>query len=175
MFWQISSSWFPFYGIESMAMIVHLPTNLLFIDCQLGIIISFQDKFWGAWSMGINQEIGIETICYINGRIWFWTLLETQFHTIQVGSLHTKRPQKTQSSCCICYWWCMDHWVSKILLMMYYKGLLPWFALLMTSVISSYKAWGALLGRRLAERGIIVACIDYRCSYFAWIPHIWFL
>nr|CAB3473711.1 unnamed protein product [Digitaria exilis] len=25
-----------------------------------------------------------------------------------------------------------------------------------------YKAWGALLGRRLAERGIIVACIDYR-------------
>ncbi|RLN00239.1 putative isoprenylcysteine alpha-carbonyl methylesterase ICME, partial [Panicum miliaceum] len=27
---------------------------------------------------------------------------------------------------------------------------------------NSYKAWGALLGRRLAERGIIVACIDYR-------------
>ncbi|XP_044955012.1 probable isoprenylcysteine alpha-carbonyl methylesterase ICMEL2 [Hordeum vulgare subsp. vulgare] len=27
--------------------------------------------------------------------------------------------------------------------------------------ISGYKAWGALLGRRLAERGIIVACIDY--------------
>ncbi|KAL5676634.1 hypothetical protein ACJX0J_012765, partial [Zea mays] len=29
-------------------------------------------------------------------------------------------------------------------------------------LIFSYKAWGALLGRRLAERGIIVACIDYR-------------
>ncbi|XP_062216518.1 probable isoprenylcysteine alpha-carbonyl methylesterase ICMEL2 isoform X2 [Phragmites australis] len=28
--------------------------------------------------------------------------------------------------------------------------------------IIGYKAWGALLGRRLAERGIIVACIDYR-------------
>ncbi|KAG1342737.1 hypothetical protein COCNU_05G009660 [Cocos nucifera] len=26
----------------------------------------------------------------------------------------------------------------------------------------AYKAWGALLGRRLAERGVIVACIDYR-------------
>ncbi|KAF6986544.1 hypothetical protein CFC21_004282 [Triticum aestivum] len=28
--------------------------------------------------------------------------------------------------------------------------------------IIGYKAWGALLGRRLAERGIIVACVDYR-------------
>ncbi|KAJ0985809.1 hypothetical protein J5N97_004165 [Dioscorea zingiberensis] len=28
--------------------------------------------------------------------------------------------------------------------------------------IIGYKAWGALLGKRLAERGIIVACIDYR-------------
>ncbi|XP_062229778.1 probable isoprenylcysteine alpha-carbonyl methylesterase ICMEL1 isoform X2 [Phragmites australis] len=28
--------------------------------------------------------------------------------------------------------------------------------------IIGYKGWGALLGRRLAERGIIVACIDYR-------------
>ncbi|KAJ3683331.1 hypothetical protein LUZ60_013558 [Juncus effusus] len=28
--------------------------------------------------------------------------------------------------------------------------------------IIGYKAWGALLGRRLAEKGIIVACIDYR-------------
>ncbi|XP_073103631.1 probable isoprenylcysteine alpha-carbonyl methylesterase ICMEL1 isoform X3 [Elaeis guineensis] len=28
--------------------------------------------------------------------------------------------------------------------------------------IIGYKAWGALLGRRLAERGVIVACIDYR-------------
>lgn len=28
--------------------------------------------------------------------------------------------------------------------------------------IIGYKAWGALLGRRLSERGIIVACIDYR-------------
>ncbi|ONM53444.1 putative isoprenylcysteine alpha-carbonyl methylesterase ICMEL2 [Zea mays] len=28
--------------------------------------------------------------------------------------------------------------------------------------IIGYKAWGALLGRQLAERGIIVACIDYR-------------
>ncbi|KAK3134755.1 hypothetical protein QOZ80_5BG0410330 [Eleusine coracana subsp. coracana] len=28
--------------------------------------------------------------------------------------------------------------------------------------IIGYKAWGVLLGRRLAERGIIVACIDYR-------------
>ncbi|KAK8914094.1 Isoprenylcysteine alpha-carbonyl methylesterase ICME [Platanthera zijinensis] len=28
--------------------------------------------------------------------------------------------------------------------------------------IIGYKAWGSLLGRRLAERGIIVACIDYR-------------
>ncbi|CAN6327179.1 unnamed protein product [Urochloa humidicola] len=28
--------------------------------------------------------------------------------------------------------------------------------------IIGYKAWGALLGRRLAERGILVACIDYR-------------
>nr|XP_029121506.1 probable isoprenylcysteine alpha-carbonyl methylesterase ICMEL2 isoform X3 [Elaeis guineensis] len=28
--------------------------------------------------------------------------------------------------------------------------------------IIGYKAWGALLGRRLAERDIIVACIDYR-------------
>ena len=26
----------------------------------------------------------------------------------------------------------------------------------------SYKAWGSLLGKRLAERGVIVACIDYR-------------
>jgi hypothetical protein len=25
-----------------------------------------------------------------------------------------------------------------------------------------YKAWGSLLGFQLAERGIIVACIDYR-------------
>jgi hypothetical protein len=33
--------------------------------------------------------------------------------------------------------------------------------------IFSYKAWGALLGRRLAERGIIVACIDYRCCCFS--------
>ncbi|KAH7650985.1 prenylcysteine alpha-carboxyl methylesterase protein [Dioscorea alata] len=28
--------------------------------------------------------------------------------------------------------------------------------------IIGYKAWGALLGKQLAERGIIVACIDYR-------------
>uniref|UniRef100_A0ACD5TZX4 Uncharacterized protein n=2 Tax=Avena sativa TaxID=4498 RepID=A0ACD5TZX4_AVESA len=28
--------------------------------------------------------------------------------------------------------------------------------------IIGYKAWGSLLGRRLAERGIMVACIDYR-------------
>lgn len=28
--------------------------------------------------------------------------------------------------------------------------------------IIGYKAWGALLGRRLSERGIMVACIDYR-------------
>ncbi|KAJ4746381.1 alpha/beta-Hydrolases superfamily protein [Rhynchospora pubera] len=28
--------------------------------------------------------------------------------------------------------------------------------------IIGYKAWGSLLGRRLAERGVIVACIDYR-------------
>uniref|UniRef100_A0A1D1Y103 protein-S-isoprenylcysteine alpha-carbonyl methylesterase n=1 Tax=Anthurium amnicola TaxID=1678845 RepID=A0A1D1Y103_9ARAE len=28
--------------------------------------------------------------------------------------------------------------------------------------IIGYKAWGALLGKRLAERDIIVACIDYR-------------
>ncbi|KAK1322460.1 Isoprenylcysteine alpha-carbonyl methylesterase ICME [Acorus calamus] len=28
--------------------------------------------------------------------------------------------------------------------------------------IIGYKAWGALLGQQLAERGIIVACIDYR-------------
>uniref|UniRef100_A0A0E0LFG9 protein-S-isoprenylcysteine alpha-carbonyl methylesterase n=1 Tax=Oryza punctata TaxID=4537 RepID=A0A0E0LFG9_ORYPU len=28
--------------------------------------------------------------------------------------------------------------------------------------IIGYKGWGALLGRRLAERGILVACIDYR-------------
>ncbi|KAJ6800552.1 putative isoprenylcysteine alpha-carbonyl methylesterase ICMEL1 [Iris pallida] len=28
--------------------------------------------------------------------------------------------------------------------------------------IIGYKAWGTLLGRRLAERGVIVACIDYR-------------
>jgi len=28
--------------------------------------------------------------------------------------------------------------------------------------IIGYKGWGALLGRRLVERGIIVACIDYR-------------
>nr|BAK05163.1 predicted protein [Hordeum vulgare subsp. vulgare] len=28
--------------------------------------------------------------------------------------------------------------------------------------IIGYKAWGALLGKRLAERGIIVACVDYR-------------
>ncbi|XP_072966393.1 probable isoprenylcysteine alpha-carbonyl methylesterase ICMEL2 isoform X1 [Typha angustifolia] len=28
--------------------------------------------------------------------------------------------------------------------------------------IIGYKAWGSLLGKRLAERGIIVACIDYR-------------
>ncbi|KAL0904481.1 hypothetical protein M5K25_026603 [Dendrobium thyrsiflorum] len=28
--------------------------------------------------------------------------------------------------------------------------------------IIGYKAWGSLLGRRLAERGILVACIDYR-------------
>ncbi|CAL9757213.1 unnamed protein product [Musa acuminata subsp. burmannicoides] len=28
--------------------------------------------------------------------------------------------------------------------------------------IIGYKAWGALLGRRLAERDVIVACIDYR-------------
>ncbi|XP_020597549.1 probable isoprenylcysteine alpha-carbonyl methylesterase ICMEL2 isoform X2 [Phalaenopsis equestris] len=28
--------------------------------------------------------------------------------------------------------------------------------------IIGYKAWGCLLGRRLSERGIIVACIDYR-------------
>jgi len=34
--------------------------------------------------------------------------------------------------------------------------------LLMSLLEFSYKAWGALLGRRLAERGIIVACIDYR-------------
>lgn len=37
------------------------------------------------------------------------------------------------------------------------------FPLLLMWLIFSYKAWGALLGRRLAERGIIVACIDYRC------------
>ena len=36
-------------------------------------------------------------------------------------------------------------------------------SLLLMWLIFSYKAWGALLGRRLAERGIIVACIDYRC------------
>ncbi|XP_044467767.1 probable isoprenylcysteine alpha-carbonyl methylesterase ICMEL2 [Mangifera indica] len=28
--------------------------------------------------------------------------------------------------------------------------------------IIGYKAWGSLLGRQLAERNIIVACIDYR-------------
>ncbi|CAN1241290.1 Isoprenylcysteine alpha-carbonyl methylesterase ICME [Linum perenne] len=28
--------------------------------------------------------------------------------------------------------------------------------------IIGYKAWGALLGKQLAERGIIVACVDYR-------------
>ncbi|XP_042453209.1 probable isoprenylcysteine alpha-carbonyl methylesterase ICMEL1 [Zingiber officinale] len=28
--------------------------------------------------------------------------------------------------------------------------------------IIGYKAWGSLLGRRLAEKGIIVACLDYR-------------
>ncbi|KAJ3695318.1 hypothetical protein LUZ60_000695 [Juncus effusus] len=28
--------------------------------------------------------------------------------------------------------------------------------------IIGYKAWGSLLGKRLADRGIIVACIDYR-------------
>ncbi|KAF3340046.1 putative isoprenylcysteine alpha-carbonyl methylesterase ICMEL2 isoform X1 [Carex littledalei] len=28
--------------------------------------------------------------------------------------------------------------------------------------IIGYKAWGSLLGKRLAERGVIVACIDYR-------------
>ncbi|KAG4914842.1 hypothetical protein JHK87_052399 [Glycine soja] len=28
--------------------------------------------------------------------------------------------------------------------------------------IIGYKAWGSLLGLQLAERGIIVACIDYR-------------
>lgn len=33
---------------------------------------------------------------------------------------------------------------------------------LLLEILCSYKAWGALLGRRLAERGIIVACIDYR-------------
>lgn len=25
-----------------------------------------------------------------------------------------------------------------------------------------YKAWGAILGRRLSQQGVIVACIDYR-------------
>ncbi len=25
-----------------------------------------------------------------------------------------------------------------------------------------YKAWGALLGKRLAEHGVLVACLDYR-------------
>lgn len=36
----------------------------------------------------------------------------------------------------------------------------------------SYKAWGSLLGRRLAERDILVACIDYR--YWCWntIRHV---
>ena len=38
--------------------------------------------------------------------------------------------------------------------------------LLMIMLLFSDKAWGALLGRRLAERGIIVACIDYRYSPF---------
>ncbi|RWW60300.1 hypothetical protein BHE74_00032717 [Ensete ventricosum] len=33
---------------------------------------------------------------------------------------------------------------------------------LLLEILCSYKAWGALLGRRLAERGIVVACIDYR-------------
>ncbi|KAH7519117.1 hypothetical protein JRO89_XSUnG0133500 [Xanthoceras sorbifolium] len=28
--------------------------------------------------------------------------------------------------------------------------------------IIGYKAWGALLGRQLAERDVIVACVDYR-------------
>ena len=28
--------------------------------------------------------------------------------------------------------------------------------------IIGYKAWGALLGRRLSEQGVIVACLDYR-------------
>ena len=28
--------------------------------------------------------------------------------------------------------------------------------------IIGYKAWGALLARRLSQRGIMVACLDYR-------------
>ncbi|WOK97779.1 hypothetical protein Cni_G06487 [Canna indica] len=42
-------------------------------------------------------------------------------------------------------------------------GLRPVVAFVMGGAwIIGYKAWGALLGRRLAEKGIIVACIDYR-------------
>lgn len=59
---------------------------------------------------------------------------------------------------------------------MYYLDPRPFFLLLAITVTLDsiltmhidiyfrYKGWGALLGRRLAERGIIVACIDYRYS-----------
>lgn len=46
------------------------------------------------------------------------------------------------------------------------KSLFLCLPLFMIILLFSYKAWGALLGRRLAERGIMVACIDYRCLIF---------
>ena len=82
---------------------------------------------------------------------------------MQVGSVHTQRSQQILSSCGICNWRSLDHWVNDSLLTINCKVPSWWLSSLMISLIFSYKAWGALLGRRLAERGIIVACIDYRC------------
>ena len=87
----------------------------------------------------------------------------TEDFSMQVGSVHTQRSQQILSSCGICNWRSLDHWVNDSLLTINCKVPSWWLSSLMISLIFSYKAWGALLGRRLAERGIIVACIDYRC------------
>jgi hypothetical protein len=59
---------------------------------------------------------------------------------------------------------------NMILLIVMYDSV---WMLMLAMEVGRHRAWGSLLGKQLAQHGIIVASLDYRCLTILWTPRIY--
>jgi hypothetical protein len=59
---------------------------------------------------------------------------------------------------------------NMILLIVMYDSV---WMLMLAMEVGRHRAWGSLFGKQLAQHGIIVASLDYRCLAILWTPRIY--